>query len=218
VQLFLRDLKYSGTSAWGTRVMSQKSCNVDLLGNGGGHSYEGPPLKNANGPAAGGSTSKSGGSTSKAMHGNLFSSLTQAQAFSLTMYIIQSFVVTCPPVSHKRSNLCATLSCPWRPQPKLAFCSYFLITHFPGRKISLFLVLFSLLFSIGSFSFWPDGQISSRTVWVTHMLAQTICHILAQTNCQTWHESCHITRVIIFEWESVHTIVLTRNSRVMIPG
>jgi len=78
VKLFLRDLKDSWTSTWGTRVMSPKSCNVDLLGGGGGHSYEGPPLNNANGPAAGGSTSKSGGSTSKAVHGNLSSSLTQA--------------------------------------------------------------------------------------------------------------------------------------------
>ena len=103
--------------------------------------YEGTPLRNANGPAAGGSTSKYGGSTSKPMQAILFSSFTQ---------VLQLFV---------------TLSCPRCSHPQLSLRSYFSISYFSRLKFSLFLVYFSLLFSIWFFSFQPDGQISSWPVW-----------------------------------------------------
>ena len=84
--------------------------------------YEGTPLRNANGPAAGGSTSKYGGSTSKPMQAILFSSFTQ---------VLQLFV---------------TLSCPRCSHPQLSLRSYFSISYFSRLKFSLFLVYFSSLF------------------------------------------------------------------------
>ena len=48
--------------------------------------YEGTPLRNANGPAAGGSTSKYGGSTSKPMQAILFSSFTQVLQLFVTLH------------------------------------------------------------------------------------------------------------------------------------
>jgi len=122
------------------RILQQDTAQTGL-GSTEGASYEGTPLQNANGPAAGGSTTKSGGSTSKPMQAILFSSFTQ---------VLQLFV---------------TLSCPRCSHPQLSLRSYFSMSYFSRLKFSLFLVYFSLLFSIWFFSFQPDGQISSWPIW-----------------------------------------------------
>ena len=75
---------------------------------------------------AGGGTSKSGGSTDKAIHAILSSSLT---------HVLQLFV---------------TLSCPWRPPPQLSHCSYISIPHFFNQIFIIFglflLIFFNLIF------------------------------------------------------------------------
>jgi len=105
-----------------------------------------PPSKIRMGPkrvVAGGRTSKTGVIIDKAIYAILWSSVIQVLQLLKTL----------------------SESCPWRPHPHLSLCSYFkfLIPHF-SNSIFLFLVHFSLLFSISFFSFRPDGQILARVI------------------------------------------------------
>jgi len=149
---------------------------------------------------AGGSTSKSGGSTGKTMDA------------SLSMHaILTMHAAILSPSFTQMLQLFATWSCLWRPHPKLPMCSYFSISYFSRLKISLFLVYFSLLFPIWCFSFRPDGQISSRPVW---KVVSRLCPKL--TFGQTRHHRYHSSSARI-PWSSCSEIVRVQGGKIRNP-
>jgi len=87
---------------------------------------------------AGGGTFKSGVGTGKAVHAILSSSLIQV------LHLFCSVIMT--------------------PTPQTVILKLFLDSPILRLKFSLFLVHFSLHFSIYFFSFRPDGQISFRPI------------------------------------------------------